>query len=285
MSKILHKTTTLLIVCSIIVACLGCLTGCSNKSYKDVYNLADSYSNSIVNRNISKIKSASSNITDEEVSGIESILNYKENNIPENIKLIDAAIESLDYKIDAGSIVSDSNSGSVNVIFTVLDPEKIVEKADSTETTDITVTLEMINENGVWKVSNSYSAATASYEFINNIIALNNPGVTCASCSWWDEKNVELIPFHTREVTFSDIEYLSVEITLNDEKYAGDIYYTISKDGKVVYTSAKDDWNYVFVYAYECGSSTENDTFMPGKYTITYYYGPYEIASDTCTIK
>lgn len=285
MSKILHKTTTLLIVCSLIVACLGCLSGCSSKTYKDVYQLADSYSNSIVNRNLSKIKSASSNMTEEEVNNIESTLNYKENNIPENAKMIDSVIGSMEYKVDAGSIVSNSNSGSVNVIFTVLDPKKIVENKDSKETTDITVTLEMINDNGEWKVSNSYNAVSSAYAVINDITTLNDPHIEYLSCSWWDEANEVFIPFNSREVTFSDIEYISVAIALADEKYENEIYYTVSKEGKVIYTSDKDNWDYVFLYAVECGSSTDTETFLPGKYTVTYYYGPYVIASDTCTIK
>lgn len=205
-----------------------------------------------------------------------------------------AIIDTFDYSVSYEDVNLDGYSESIKIDFTMVDYDAMMEDSDNlksaenfiaaipeAETKTVTVQLTLYND-GEWLIDeydfdDALDDIYAFYSRVKLVDPLSDYVDTGASY-WKEDKTV-------------NASYMTYNLNFNTY-VTGDFYYTLSKDGTLVYTSPDHELDYYSYYTILCYASDvtsccgSDGNFKPGIYTITIYDSLFNsiIVSDSCTV-
>lgn len=275
------------------------LAGCVDKANEQVLDAADSFASAVKSMNAKKIKGAATeDLDDEDAEAIDFICTFADWDTEDNVSLISIVKDSLDYEIDEESVEASTKKGegSVDVTFTMLDWESVladedamtsldaaVDALEDADTVEVEVTVEFELEDDEWVVTNAYDVIFDVYQFADQIDVEFVPPLEVDYLMWYYTDNGSF-RVGEDEPIYTNCNQIDLDVCFAgyDADYSN-VYYVVNYNGTDVYTS--QPYNRMGYYDVDHGATlNENGHLDAGTYTITFYNGDEEIASESCTV-
>lgn len=167
MGKSVRITVCIALVLSIFLS----LTACYNNSYKEIYSACEEFVPALTGFDHKEVKNLSVSSYEYDRETID-VFDYPMYTPEENYRPIGKIINSITYEIDASTISSGKDSGSVDVIFTMLDYNELWKDDSTDKTIEKTIRIDFVNEDGTWRVSNTSEVVLGLYYFIKELNSL-----------------------------------------------------------------------------------------------------------------
>lgn len=266
--KTMKKVLALTLSCSMIFSAACSKDGKKDKeeiSEKDVTKKVESFADAVVARDAKKV----SKTTGDDFE-FDAIAEDKE-------EIVLAIADTLEYELDKKSVEVDDDKATADVTFTYVDPEAVDEiyvdvddfldiydSIDAKKEVKVTVELEL-NDDEDLVVTNAEDVVKDVFAFekfepkYTEIKLADYVSSVIANDEVLDETNIDIL------LSISDFSVF--------DKIGYDVYYTVSIDGKVVYTSDTVEAVDTMSYGSKQNAETYEDTdyLIPGKYTFTVY--------------
>lgn len=300
MNNSVKKATALVLSASMLMS----LTACGDKAKDQVIEAAGSVVDALTSKkakNYTGLLNEDAKKYKDHVEAMEFFFEFLSEDIPD-AQICNAILDSIEYEVDEKSVDASTKaaSGSVDVIFTYADANKIAKDEDNItdvdtfvsaikkakETTEKTVTMEFELVDDEWLLSN-FSAIEKFIEGMEVDVTFSAPIEDMIDVvEWWclDEEDTK---------TYIDTSYIELDMIMKDEYYDVyiDYYFTVNYNGGLIYTSdVETDYGYMY-----CEYSNSNEGcpvgddgwyMADGTYEISIYDANTDkvVASDTCTV-
>lgn len=283
------KSIAFRFVSSIVVICLLIgIVGCYDKNAcNEVINVATVFSQALIERDSSKLLEVSSSKYNwNNTNGYFKGWDYDEIFTEEKAQVLTCIQNSLSFEIAAGTVDASTKDeyAEVDVIFSRIDYEHTFSDPSNTssagllmremkneeQTRRFRVTLTLVLEDGVWRISNLGDVYNTVYSFLNiNISVVRSVRHVVSGCRWYyvSEYLGDKIPY------YENVDTINMDLELDLSVFSADysnVYYTVCIDDEIVYTSELGVLEGVYGEAQEA-EVTEDGYLIPGEYTISFY--------------
>ncbi len=274
--KRFKKDISLLLLASIMLTTCSCAFG---NIEEDVLDMADQLGKNIVDRNYKKI----TKIAGDEDDKLEAVLSLSTDDSVSDNEAREIIASTLSYEVDEDSYEGDRKEGSVDIVFTYVDYEKVVDDnpvfadlgafeeaiEDCDDTVEVTVTFDFEKDkDGIFCTNigdiedifpyskDEFNFALALYEYVD--------GITFIDCG--------------AGFVYTDVDYISctLGVTGDGQLLTWDYYYTVERDGSRIYESG--------IITAECPTQLEaeysasgSDILEDGEYNFTFYTADGEV--------
>ncbi|SMC52630.1 hypothetical protein SAMN06296952_1562 [Oscillospiraceae bacterium] len=274
--KTFKKDISLLLIASIMLTTCSCAFG---NIEEDVLDMADDLGKNIVDRNYKKI----TKIAGEEDDKLEAVLSLSTDDSVSYNEAREIIASTLSYEVDEDSYEGDRKEGSVDIVFTYVDYEKVVDDnpvfadlgafeeavEDCDDTIEVTITFEFEKDkDGIYCTNigdiedifpyskEEFNFALDLYEYVD--------GITFIDCG--------------PGFVYTDVDYISctLGVTGDGQLLTWDYYYVVERDGVQIYQSS--------IITAECPtqleaeySATGSDILEDGTYDFIFYTADNEM--------
>ena len=160
-----NRTAAMILAGAMMLSCTSCalLEGLSGPNKQEIIDAADDFASALLKKDPDKILK----LTNEKDLGAFSDLFEEDNYSDEENKFFDAVGDTISYEIDEDSVEADKEEASIDVVFTMVDYEKVLKDGDysdidevldiiedSDDMEEITVTFEFEKDDDEWLLTN-----------------------------------------------------------------------------------------------------------------------------------
>lgn len=264
------------------------LTACFDKSKEEVLDVADDVASAFADRDVDAIVDLTADAEDEDITVLQEILDFEGFYDEETAAVLKAIGDSITYEIDEESAeaTKKSEEGSVDVVFTMVDYESVLENEDNLvdvdtcvaaiedceDTIDVEVTFDFVLDGEDWLLSDFTEVSGNLYEFVTIEVSFTPALVEMVDyVTWWTAD---------ADGTYTNADTIELDIIPTAEGASGDVtwefYYEVYFNNSLVYTSESctDYGSYIEAYygtSYSGASVGADGYLSAGSYTITFY--------------
>ncbi|HPQ31661.1 MAG TPA: hypothetical protein PK465_01305 [Saccharofermentans sp.] len=264
------------------------LTACFDKSKEEVLDVADDVASAFADKDADAIADLTAEAEDEDITVLQEILDFEGFYDEETAAVLKAIGDSITYEIDEESAeaTKKSEEGSVDVVFTMVDYESVLENEDNLvdvdtcvaaiedceDTIDVEVTFDFVLDGEDWLLSDFTEVSGNLYEFVTIEVSFTPALVEMVdSLVWWAAY---------ADGTYTNADTIELDIIPTAEGASGDVtwefYYEVYFNNSLVYTSetCTDSGSYIEAYygtSYSGASVSDDGYLSAGSYTITFY--------------
>ncbi len=249
---------------------------------KEVLEAADKFASALVSMNTRKILKLTTEKKDSDAAYTLSYILDNERRSDEMNKFVKAVSSTITYEVDSDSLEADDEKASVDVIFTMVDYEKVLKNddfesiddllsaiEDCDDTEDVKITLKFKNKKDEWLVSNIKDKDYAElYEF--------------CSCSLGLKPDIEQLFDYTYISAGTNYinlyVYFDDDISLYENLFTYDVFYgntCLKSDAQ-----AQIYGDFLLCDYYDPAYSD----LGPGLYTVNVYYDGEDVTSESVEI-
>ena len=158
------------------------LTACFDKSKEEVLDVADDVASAFADKDADAIADLTAEAEDEDITVLQEILDFEGFYDEETAAVLKAIGDSITYEIDEESAeaTKKSEEGSVDVVFTMVDYESVLENEDNLvdvdtcvaaiedceDTIDVEVTFDFVLDGEDWLLSDFTEVSGNLYDFV-----------------------------------------------------------------------------------------------------------------------
>ena len=264
------------------------LTACFDKSKEEVLDVADDVASAFADKDADAIADLTAEAEDEDITVLQEILDFEGFYDEETAAVLKAIGDSITYEIDEESAeaTKKSEEGSVDVVFTMVDYESVLENEDNLvdvdtcvaaiedceDTIDVEVTFDFVLDGEDWLLSDFTEVSGNLYEFVTIEVSFTPALVEMVDyVTWWTAD---------ADGTYTNADTIELDIIPTAEGASGDVtwefYYEVYFNNSLVYTSESctDYGSYIEAYygtSYSGASVGADGYLSAGSYTITFY--------------
>ncbi|MFA5727265.1 MAG: hypothetical protein WC886_06465, partial [Saccharofermentanaceae bacterium] len=264
------------------------LTACFDKSKEEVLDVADDVASAFADKDADAIADLTAEAEDEDITVLQEILDFEGFYDEETAAVLKAIGDSITYEIDEESAeaTKKSEEGSVDVVFTMVDYESVLENEDNLvdvdtcvaaiedceDTIDVEVTFDFVLDGEDWLLSDFTEVSGNLYEFVTIEVSFTPALVEMVDyVTWWTADG---------DGTYTNAYTIELDIIPTAEGASGDVtwefYYEVYFNNSLVYTSESctDYGSYIEAYygtSYSGASVGADGYLSAGSYTITFY--------------
>ncbi|HPJ81783.1 MAG TPA: hypothetical protein PL103_06150 [Saccharofermentans sp.] len=264
------------------------LTACFDKSKEEVLDVADDVASAFADKDADAIADLTAEAEDEDITVLQEILDFEGFYDEETAAVLKAIGDSITYEIDEESAeaTKKSEEGSVDVVFTMVDYESVLENEDNLvdvdtcvaaiedceDTIDVEVTFDFVLDGEDWLLSDFTEVSGNLYEFVTIEVSFTPALVEMVdSLVWWAAY---------ADGSYTNADTIELDILPTEEGSSYDItwefYYEVYFSNILVYTSetCTDSGSYIEAYygtSYSGASVSDDGYLSAGSYTITFY--------------
>lgn len=286
MSRSLRSFVSIVLIIGLIPGVTGCFY--DKESCDQVCAVAEELSEALINCDRNKMLELSTDENDAYNSREwMSALNYERSFDGDKLEVIEYIQSTMAFEVSRGTVDASSydGTGEVDTYLTLVDYDSVCSNPDnmlnidslmsglrnSDEVKRIRITMKFSYEDGEWKVSNLYDIFCSTYAFLNIDIALPNPVSSAVAGGIWFYPGGSTYDGDTADyVDATAIEMnLVLDPTIPNVDCSG-VYYTVSYEGELLYTSDQGVLAGFYGEAQE-PDYTQDGYLEPGSYTISFY--------------
>ncbi|MFA6337573.1 MAG: hypothetical protein WCX26_02505 [Saccharofermentanales bacterium] len=264
------------------------LTACFDKSKEEVLDVADDVASAFADKDADAIADLTAEAEDEDITVLQEILDFEGFYDEETAAVLKAIGDSITYEIDEESAeaTKKSEEGSVDVVFTMVDYESVLENEDNLvdvdtcvaaiedceDTIDVEVTFDFVLDGEDWLLSDFTQVTEELYEYMMIDVSFSpRLDEMVDSLVWWAAD---------ADGSYTNADTIELDILPTEEGSSYDItwefYYEVYFSNSLVYTSetCTDSGSYIEAYygtSYSGASVSDDGYLSAGSYTITFY--------------